>query len=141
MWNESCDNESCALHMTRNGQYLYGDLSIRRSLVQSMHSSGYMRFVSFLEFVYFFFLYERFQLLCVSAREEEMLRAGLAHRMADAFSYRSWKKTGADFILFPVAGLIFGTVPAMVALVWQFWSLRLVYKVTAKPQRGPLVFP
>jgi hypothetical protein len=38
VWNESCDNESGALHITRNGLYLYGDLSIRRSLGQSMHS-------------------------------------------------------------------------------------------------------
>jgi hypothetical protein len=38
VWNESCDSESCALHMTRNGLYLHGDLSIRRSLVQLMHS-------------------------------------------------------------------------------------------------------
>jgi len=38
VWSESCDNESCALHMTWNPLYLYGDLSIRRSLVQSMHS-------------------------------------------------------------------------------------------------------
>jgi hypothetical protein len=35
---EAVWNESCARHMTRNGLYLYGALSIRRSLVQSIHS-------------------------------------------------------------------------------------------------------
>jgi hypothetical protein len=29
VWNESCNNEPCARHMTRNRLYLYGDLSIR----------------------------------------------------------------------------------------------------------------
>jgi hypothetical protein len=40
-----------------------------------------------------------------------------------------------DFGVFPVAGILFGTVPAVVALVSQFWTLDLVYKVSKKPQR------
>lgn len=68
-----------------------------------------------------------------------MLQAGLADRMIDSFSYRSWKTTGPDFILFPVAGIIFGTIPAVVALCCQFWGLDLVYKVSKKPKRLVLV--
>lgn len=63
-----------------------------------------------------------------------MLRAGLADGLA--FSYRCWKRTGVDFLLFPVAGIVFGTVPAVGALLGQFWGLGLVYRVSAKPIRG-----
>lgn len=64
-----------------------------------------------------------------------MLRAGLAEGMIDSFSYRNWRRTGLDFALFPVAGILFGTVPAAVALVCQFWTLGLVYRVSKKPKR------
>jgi len=62
-------------------------------------------------------------------------------RMTDSFSYRTFGKTGLDFCLFPVAGIIFGSAPAIVALVCQFWTLSLVYKVSKKPQRMQLAFP
>ena len=66
-----------------------------------------------------------------------MVQAGLADRLIDGFSYRSWRKTGVDFVLFPVAGILFGSLPATVALIWQLWTLSLVYKVSKKPQRMP----
>ena len=113
--------------------------AIPRLLLQTLSLTGYMRLISALCFIYFFFLYESYHYVCVKTREEEMLRAGLADRMIGAFSYRSLRKTGLDFALFPVAGILFGTVPAVVALVWQFWSLELVYRVSRKPVRvgGP----
>lgn len=83
-----------------------------------------------------------------------MIRAGLAAGMSGGFSYRKlgWKGKGQggsgilgglweggmmgfDFVLFPVAGIVFGTVPAVVALMSQMWSAKLVYKVSAKPMR------
>jgi hypothetical protein len=125
-----------------------------RLLLQTLSLTGYMRALSFLEFVYFFFLYESYHLVCVRSREEEMVRAGLAAGMTGGFSYRKcgWKSKGQggsdilgglweggmmglDFVLFPVAGIVFGTVPAVVALVRQMWNTKLVYKVSAKPMR------
>lgn len=112
---------------------------IPRLLLQTLDITGWMRLVSALNFIYFFFLYESYHYTCVKGREEEMLRANLADRMVDSFSYRRFRTTGLDFCLFPVAGILFGTVPAAVALCCQFWSLGLVYKVSKKPQRmaGP----
>jgi hypothetical protein len=108
---------------------------IPRLLLQTLNLTGYVRLVCALNFFYFFFLYESYHHTCVKTREEEMLRVGLGDRMVDAFSYRNWRKTGLDFGVFPVAGILFGTVPAVVALVSQFWTLDLVYKVSKKPQR------
>jgi hypothetical protein len=105
---------------------------VPRLLLQTLDITGYLRLVSALNFIYFFFLYESYHSLCVTLREQEMRRAGLANH---SFSYRSLRTTGLDFCLFPVAGILFGTVPAVVALVCQFWTLGLVYKVSKKPAR------
>jgi hypothetical protein len=109
-------------------------------LLRTLDITGYLRIVSAMNFLYFFYLYETYHYLCVKGREEEMLRAGLANRMINAFSYRSLRKTGLDFCFFPVAGIVFGTVPAVVALTCQFWTMSLVYKVSKKPQRMPVSF-
>lgn len=114
---------------------------IPRLLLQTLDITGYMRIVTGMNFIYFFVLYEPFHRVCVKSREEEMLRVGLADRLIDSFSHRTWKKNGLDFTLFPVAGVVFGTVPAAVAMFYQFWSLSLVYKVSKKPMRMPLPAP
>lgn len=106
--------------------------SIPRLLLQTLNLTGYVRLLSALNFIYFFFLYEAYHSLCVSSRQTEMSRAGLSNQQ---FSYRSWKKTGLDFCLFPVAGILFGSLPASIALVCQFWTTKLVYRVSKKPQR------
>lgn len=114
---------------------------IPRLLLQTLDITSYMRIISAVNFIYFFWLYETYHHICVKGREEEMLRAGLADQMVDSFSYRSWRTTGADFCIFPLAGVIFGTIPAAVALTCQFWTLNLVYKVSRKPQRMQLPAP
>jgi hypothetical protein len=106
-------------------------------LLHALNLTGYMRAVSFVLFLYFFYLYENYHSICVSSRETEMVQAGLAERLIDGFSYRNWKKHGVDFVLFPVAGTVFVFIPASVALIWQLWTLSLVYKVSKKPQRMP----
>jgi len=108
---------------------------IPRLLLQTLGITEYLRLVSAMNFIYFFFLYEYYHYICVKTREEEMLRAGLIDQKAGSFSYRSLRKTGLDFCLFPVAGIVFGTLPGAVALLCQFWTLSLVYKVSKKPQR------
>lgn len=114
---------------------------IPRLLLQTLDLTGYMRIVTGLNFICFFVLYEPYHDVCIKAREEEMTRVGLADRMIDSFSHRTRRKNVLDFTLFPVAGVVFGTVPAAVAMFSQFWSLSLVYKVSKKPLRTQLPAP
>lgn len=59
---------------------------------------------------YFAIFYERYHRVCVEAYEFEMRRAGLYDDMAENFSYRKQSKpvTWLDYLLFPLAGTIFG---------------------------------
>jgi hypothetical protein len=110
-------------------------------LLQVFNIVGYLRLGSGLGFALFFFLYENYHQTCVKGREEEMLRVGLADRMHGSFSYRSVRKNCFDYCFFPIAGVAFGSVPTMVALLSHFWTLRLTYKVTKKPSWPALVSP
>jgi hypothetical protein len=72
--------------------------------------------------------YELFQSACVSSRETVMAHASLAGRLIDGFSHRTGRKTGIDFLLFPIADILYGSLPMMVALIWQlgilgFWQV------------------
>ena len=106
---------------------------IPRLLIQTLNLTGYVRLISACNLIYFFFLYESYHSLCVNTRQTEMARAGLSNQ---SFSYRSWRTTGLDFCMFPVAGVVFGSLPACIALVCQFWTTKLVYRVSKKPMRG-----
>ena len=124
-------------HMIASGLYTLFTPSaqIPSLLLYALDLTGYLRAASFVIILYFFYLYEIFHSICVSSRETEMVQAGLADRLIDGFSYRNWKKHGVDFMLFPVAGTLFVSLPATVALIWQLWTVSLVYKVSKKPQR------
>ncbi|KAK9237663.1 hypothetical protein V1525DRAFT_343352 [Lipomyces kononenkoae] len=41
-----------------------------------------------------------------------------------------------DYILFPIAGTVFGAVPAFTAQISQFWGTSFVYEVSSKPVRS-----
>ncbi|CZS90210.1 uncharacterized protein RCO7_08631 [Rhynchosporium graminicola] len=114
---------------------------VPRLLRQVLDLTGYMRIVTAMIFIYFFILYEPYHKICLKTRETEMSRVDLADRMTDAFSHRSLKQHGLDFCVFPVAGVVFGTVPAVVAMFCQFWTLDLVYNVSMKPTRMQLPSP
>ncbi|TAQ86661.1 hypothetical protein B7494_g5022 [Chlorociboria aeruginascens] len=109
--------------------------SIPPTLLLALDLTGYMRLCSFLIFSTFFYLYESFHYTCVKDREEAMICAGIADRMLGTFTYRSFWKNGLDFLMFPVVGVVFGSVPSIIAQVNQFWTLSLVYTVSKKPQR------
>lgn len=65
-----------------------------------------------------------------------MIAAGLAGKMDGGFSYRkNWRRNVADYVMFPIAGVIFGSVPSVVAQISQLWTLCLVYRVSKKPDR------
>ena len=103
-------------------------------LLWSFGFNGTLRFVGILLTFFYLYLYENYHLICVRAREEEMKRAGLWERMQGGFSYRSMKKNWIDYCLMPVAGMLFSTIPAVVAEVSHFWTDKLVYTVSAKPR-------
>lgn len=102
---------------------------------QALDATAYICMICLFNFTIFLFLYERYPYLCLKAREEEMIRAGLADRMYDSFSYRSAWKNWLGCFAFPFTGVLFGSIPALVALVCHFRTLSLVYKVSKKPPR------
>ncbi|KAI0029813.1 glycosyl transferase family group 2-domain-containing protein [Vararia minispora EC-137] len=92
--------------------------------------TGLLRTLSFIGMNVALYFYDRYHATAVSTRAQDMARAALT----DGFSYRPLKfQFLADRILFPVAGAIFGTVPAIQAEISHFWTDRLVYRVSAKP--------
>jgi hypothetical protein len=103
-----------------------------------MELTSYLRGASFACMtVYFVIFYEAYHQACVQARETEMKRAGLYEELAHDFSHRRrWTLTVLlDYVLFPVAGTIFGSVPLLQAIISHFWTEKLVYLVSAKPVR------
>ncbi|RDW94965.1 hypothetical protein BP5796_00728 [Coleophoma crateriformis] len=102
-------------------------------MLQTFDLTGYIRLASLALLGCFFCFYETYHTQCVSTREAEMIRFGLADRMVDGFSYRKFSKNYADYLFFPISGVAFGSLPTFVALICQLWTLRLVYKVSKKP--------
>lgn len=94
--------------------------------------TGIMRTVSFLWMNGCLVLYERWHAVCLDARRGDMLRAGVADT---GFAKRVWWK--GQFLLericFPIAGTVFGAVPTLHAVFAHFWTDRLVYRVSRKP--------
>ena len=100
--------------------------------------TAYIRAFGFVAMLlYFFVCYEAFHSACVDAREAEMRRAGLFEEMEQSFSRRNrhHPQTWLDYLLFPVSGLIYGSVPLAHAAFAHFWSDRLHYRVSSKPKR------
>lgn len=93
-----------------------------------------LRIVGFLATDAFLLFYEVYHRLCVKEREAEMKRAGLWEDMQDGFAHRSWKQNWTDYVALPVNGTLYGTAPAVAANFAHFWTDRLTYTVSAKPQ-------
>lgn len=94
--------------------------------------TGIMRTVSFLWMNGCLVLYEWWHAVCLDARRADMQRAGVADT---GFARRTWWK--GQFLLericFPIAGTVFGAVPTLHAGFAHFWTDRLVYRVSRKP--------
>lgn len=84
--------------------------------------------------MFFFWLYETYHYTCVKAREDEMRRAGLYEQMQGGFTYRHWRWNILDYFMFPISGTVFGSIPAIVAEMCHFYTSRLTYRVSKKPQ-------
>jgi hypothetical protein len=92
-----------------------------------LRTSGFMMIGCFM------FLYESYHRVCVTARQKEMTKAGLAEGMC--FSYRSFRKNIVDYILIPIVAPLYGTIPSFQAEMAHLWTTDLVYTVSKKASR------
>jgi hypothetical protein len=109
-----------------------------RLLTFALDLTGVLRVVSFVVMLlYFILFYERYHAVCIEAREAEMRRVGLYEGMQENFSHRRSSNllSYLDFVIFPIAGTIYGSAPLLQAALAHFRTEELVYKVSAKPSR------
>jgi hypothetical protein len=113
-----------------------------RYLTLALNLTGALRAISFVVMLlYFIFFYQKYHAVCVEAREAEMRRVGLYEGMEDGFSHRQTRKPWSylDYVIFPIAGTIFGSAPLLQAALAHFRSEKLMYTVSAKPSRRTTV--
>lgn len=113
-----------------------------RYLTLILDVTGYARFAGYLIMVaYFAFIYTRYHDVCVRSRVAELQRTGLLYDEVAQASYRSpWRlQTWIDYLLFPLAGIIFGAIPLMQASLSHFWGQHLVYTVSQKPGKKIII--
>lgn len=101
------------------------------ALLCAFRVCGILRNLSFGIMIFWFHLYERYHYVCVSIREVEMTRAGLKEDVD--FTYRRGAMFWVDWFIFPLAGVMFGALPAIKAQGSLIFTDRLGYKVTLKP--------
>lgn len=107
--------------------------AIHPSLAWAFWFTGVLRTVSFLWMNLCLSLYDRWHTLSVTARARDMAKAGISDT---GFAFRNawWHRQQlTERICFPIAGTIFGSIPAMHAEISHFWTDRLVYRVSQKP--------
>lgn len=105
-------------------------------LLSAFSFCGTLRAIGMLLTCFYLYLYESYHKLCVKYREDEMKKAGLYEDMkaADGFSHREWRSNWMDYLCLPATGMLFGTIPAVVAYLRHFYTDNLLYTVSAKPQ-------
>jgi hypothetical protein len=104
-------------------------------LLWSFGFCGTLRFIGFCATAFFVYLYETYHNICVRNREDEMKRVNLYNNMgADSFAYRNWKQNWSDYVVLPINGTLYGSIPAVVAQFSHMWTVHLTYTVSAKPQ-------
>lgn len=94
--------------------------------------TGLLRAISFIMMNLCMVVYDRWHYLCAKTRSDDMMDAGV---LDTGFSFRNWWARGPllDRLIFPVAGTLFGPIPAVQAVFSHFWTEQLVYQVSQKP--------
>jgi len=94
--------------------------------------TGLLRIISFVMMNICMVVYDHWHYFCVNTRSLDMMDAGVVDV---GFSFRNrWARSFLlDRIIFPVAGTLFGPVPALQAVFSHFVTDKLVYKVSQKP--------
>lgn len=106
-------------------------------LRNALDISGWIRFASYLTMLLFFLLYRRYHAHCVEIRRKFLCEAGLLNEFEQQGSMSDTCSPGRGWIemlLFPIAGIIFGSIPAMIVMACHLWTDRLVYVVSLKPR-------
>ena len=104
-------------------------------LFRSIVVAGQMRAGAFICMLCAFFVYESYHAVCVQAREDEMRRAGLYQRLRGDFSKPGKRDVmhWAQYLMFPIPGIVFVTLPSIIAQLSHFGTERLDYVVSLKP--------
>jgi hypothetical protein len=103
------------------------DLAIELSWEFSI--CGYLRAFGFIGMICVLFSYKEYQEASVQKREREMERSSVQQEVCKPTILQHL----LDICIFPIAGTLFGSVPAVVAQLRQLYSLELNYTVSAKP--------
>jgi hypothetical protein len=93
---------------------------------------AHIRTLTFLGMNFAFYFYDRYHEVCAQARAQDMANAELAAHISFRTRWH-WRYVG-ERVAFPVAGFLYGTLPASIAEVCHLWTDRLVYVVSRKPQ-------
>jgi hypothetical protein len=99
----------------------------------TFEACNYLRILGMVAVFCYMVIYERYHQICVSTREAEMKAAGLDQGMT--FSKRSIRTNFLDYFIFPLVAPAYGSIPAIVAQIYQFWTVELVYTVSKKHTR------
>lgn len=105
-------------------------------LTTAMSLTSYSRAASFcIMMIYFSVFYEGYHQACIEARVDEMKKAGLDEELEEEFSYRKRLSLGniIDYVIFPIAGTVYGSIPLFQAIMSHLWTEKLVYLVSMKP--------
>lgn len=126
-----------AILVVGTGLYLFvaGDKPDTLGLGWTFAISAYLRVFGFLAVALYMGFYESYHHICVTSREAEMAAAGLADGMQGGFSHRSFRQNFFDYFSIPIVAPLYGSIPATQAQICHFWTLDLVYTVSAKPLR------
>ena len=115
---------------------LYDALTPATALHPALHAvfwaTGLIRTTSFLWMNLCLALYERWHALCLRTRRGDMQQANVRDT---GFAERTWYQWPflLERVCFPIAGTVFGAVPTLHAVFAHFWTDRLVYRVSKKP--------
>jgi hypothetical protein len=105
---------------------------IHPDLLLALNWAGILRASSFIMMNICIIVYDHWHYFCVNTRSLDMMDAGIVDA-GFSFRYRFSLSSLADRIIFPVAGTIFGPIPAVQAVISHFWTDRLEYQVSQKP--------
>lgn len=109
--------------------------SMHPDLEWAFQFTGVLRICSFVMMNISMAVYGRWHSFCVNTRLTDMMDARVPNA---GFSFRNEWDPGTllERIIFPLAGTLFGPVPAVQAVFSHFWTDRLVYQVSQKPSFG-----
>ncbi|GAB7342123.1 hypothetical protein MBLNU457_g0391t1 [Dothideomycetes sp. NU457] len=110
---------------------------IPAALRDALGLCDYIRLVSYVIMLVAFSLFQRYHTVCVEIRKDFLRRVGLLEdfRAKDFISDKCFSTYGfIEVMIFPIAGIAFGSAPNLVAIFCHLWTDKLVYSVSLKPR-------